>query len=88
MRDDSPAALRTDLSAVTWLFQTYDGRLHVTGHDRLFWHDVPLDRRRLQQVPRPLRDFPEALPRARRVAYRLWRGWRDPRAELRRLMGR
>ena len=77
--DDAPAALRADLSAVTWLFQTYDGRVHLRGHDRLFWHDVAFDRRRLQQVPRPLRDFPEELPRARRVAYRLWRGWRHLR---------
>jgi hypothetical protein len=82
--DDSPAALRTDLSAVTWLFQTYDGRLHVAGNDRFFWHDVPLDRRRLQQVPRLLRDFPEALPRARRVALRIWRAWRHSGAAERR----
>jgi hypothetical protein len=76
LSDDAPSALRTDLSLVTWLFQTYDGRLHLRGHGRLLWHDVPFDHRRLQQVPRPLRDFPEALPKARRVAYRLWRAWR------------
>ena len=88
VHDDSPSALRTDLSLVSWLFQTYDGRLHLSGYDRLFWHDVPLDRRRLQQVPRPLRDFPEALPRPLRAGYRLWRGWREPAAELRRRAGR
>jgi hypothetical protein len=74
--DDSPAALRSDLSLVTWMFQTYDGRLHIAGFDRLLWHDVPLDRRRLQQVPRPLRDFPEALPRVWRAVFRAWRAWR------------
>jgi hypothetical protein len=74
--DDSPAALRADLSLVTWLFQTYDGRLHISGFDRLLWHGVRLDRRRLQQVPRPLRDFPEALPRGWRVVLRIWRAWR------------
>ncbi|HEY3775421.1 MAG TPA: hypothetical protein VGL69_20630 [Solirubrobacteraceae bacterium] len=86
--DDSPSALRTDLSLVTWLYQTYDGRLHLSGCDRLLWHDAPLNRRRLQQVPRPLRDFPEQLPKARRLAYRLWRGYRDPAAELRRWTSR
>lgn len=86
--DDSPAALRTDLSLVTWLFQTYDGRLHTAGFDRLLWHDVPLDRRRLQQVPRALRDFPEALARRRRVAYRIWRAWREPARARRRWIRR
>ena len=86
--DDSPAALRSDLSLVTWLFQTYDGRLHIAGFDRLLWHDVPLDRRRLQQVPRPLRDFPETLSAGRGRAYRIWRAWREPPASLRRWAGR
>ena len=86
--DDSPAALRTDLSLVTWLFQTYDGRLHVSGFDRLLWHDVPLDHRRLQQVPRPLRDFPETLAPGPAAAYRLWRVWREPAGALGRWIGR
>ena len=61
--DDTPAALRADLSLVTWLFQTYDGRLHIAGNRRLRWHDVPIDPRRLQVVPRRLRTFPADFSR-------------------------
>ncbi len=71
--DDTPAALRADLSLVTWLFQTYDGRLHIAGNRRLRWHDVPIDPRRLQVVPRRLRTFPADFSPVQRIAWRAWR---------------
>ncbi len=86
--DPSPVALRSDLSQVTWMFQTYDGRLHVAGFNRVRWHDVPLDARRLQPVPALLRGFPPGLPRGRALLYRAWRAAREPRAALRRLVRR
>ncbi len=86
--DDSPAALRTDRSWVSWLFQTYDGRLQLAGNDRFVWHEVGIDRARLQQVPRPLRDFPEALSPRRHLAWRIWRGLHEPRAALARRWAR
>lgn len=82
--DDSPAALRADLSLVTWLFHTYDGRLHLAGYDRLRWHDVPLKAERLQVLPHGLRTFPANFSLGQRIAWRAWRTVREPRAELRR----
>jgi hypothetical protein len=78
--DDSPAALRADLSHVTWLFQTYDGRLHLAGNDRLRWHDVPLRAERLQVLPCGLRTFPANFSRRQRLAWLSWRVAREPRA--------
>jgi hypothetical protein len=83
--DDSSAALRADLSLVTWLFQTYDGRLHLAGNDRLRWHDIPLRTERLQLLPRGLRTFPANFSPRQRVAWRAWRLAREPRALLRRV---
>jgi hypothetical protein len=71
--DDSPAALRAHLSLVTWLFQTYDGRIHLAGNDRLRWHDVPLDAARLQVIPRRWQSFPPNFTRAQRLTWRAWR---------------
>lgn len=71
--DPAPAALRADVSQVSWLFQTYDGRLHVAGYPRARWHGVPLDSRRLQVVPRLFRGFPADYARWRSALYRLWR---------------
>lgn len=86
--DASPAALRADLSQVTWLFETYDGVLHVAGNRRSRWHDVPLDAARLQVIPRWLRGFPPTFTAGRRIAWRAWRAWREPRAALDRLSRR
>lgn len=86
--DPSPAALRADLSQVTWLFQTYDGVLHLAGNQRLRWHGVPLDAARLQIVPRLLRGFPPAFAPGRRMAWRAWRATREPGAAFRRLARR
>ena len=88
IEDPSPAALRADLSQVTWLFQTYDGVLRVAGNQRLRWHDVPLDAARLQVVPPWLRGFPPTLTTGRRIAWRAWRATREPRAALGRLSRR
>jgi hypothetical protein len=84
----SPAALRADLSEITWLFQTYDGMLHVAGNRRARWHDVPLDPGRLQVVPRWLRGFPPTFAPGRRLAWRAWRASREPRTALDRLSKR
>jgi hypothetical protein len=86
--DASPAALRADLSQITWMFQTYDGRLHFAGYARARWHGVPLDPRRLQLVPRPLRGFPPGFPALRALGFRVWRALREPRAALSRLARR
>jgi len=86
--DDAPAALRADLSLVTWLFQTYDGRLHLVGSDRLRWHDVPLRAKRLQVLPRGLRTFPANFSRRQRLAWRAWRLAREPQALVRRARSR
>ncbi len=81
--DDDPAALRADLSQVTWLFQTYDGAVHLVGNQRARWHDVALGSRRFQVVPGWLRGFPPSFSPRRRLAWRVWRAARDPRAALR-----
>lgn len=86
--DPSPAALRADLSLVTWLFQTYDGVLHLAGNPRSRWHGVPLDPARLQVVPRWLRGFPPTYTPGRRIAWRAWRATREPRVSLHRLTRR
>lgn len=86
--DTSPAALRADLSQVTWMFQTYDGRVHIVGSRRVRWHDVPLRPQRLQDVPRVLRGFPPGFSRRRKLLYRLWRLWREPRVSLQRIARR
>ncbi|HWF53243.1 MAG TPA: hypothetical protein VG223_01385 [Solirubrobacteraceae bacterium] len=76
----SPAALRADLSQVTWMLQTYDGRLKFAGYDRVRWHGVALDPRRLQLVPRALRAFPPSFSPVRALVFRAWRAWRARRA--------
>jgi hypothetical protein len=86
--DDDPAALRADLSQVTWLFQTYDGLLHIAGNRRVRWHDVPLRASRIQVVPRWLRGFPPSFSPGRRVAWRAWRALQDPQAGIERLTRR
>jgi len=83
-----PAALRADLSQVTWLFQTYDGIIHLAGNRRVRWHGVSLEASRLQVVPRWLRACPEDYTAAQRTAWRIWRALRAPRDTLRRRLNR
>jgi hypothetical protein len=75
--DNSAETLRTDLSYITYLFHGYDGTVFVHGNRRLIWHDVAIDRRRLQLLPKLLRKYPgvySALERRLINIYRRWRG--------------
>ena len=78
--DPSPAGLRADLSHVTWMFQTYDGRVHLVGNQRARWHDVPLRPESMQVVPVVLQGFPALFSPRRTILWRLWQLSREPRA--------
>lgn len=86
--DDRPAAMRADLSHVTWLFQTYDGRIHLAGNHRIRWHGGAFTAGRFQVVPRWLRNFPPNFSRSQRIVWRVWRARQEPLAALRRLRRR
>jgi hypothetical protein len=73
--DNSPAALRTDESHVTYLFQGFDGTLFVRGCNKLMWHGVDLNEEQLQHLPSWLRKHPAQLGRwGRRIIN--WYRWR------------
>lgn len=55
--DNRPETLRTDLSAVTYLFSGYDGTILLAGCQRLPWHEIELSSDLMQALPRPLRIF-------------------------------
>ena len=76
LEDNSVHALRTDLRAVTWMFTTHDGSVHLVGARWLPWHDTPMVAQEGAQVPRLLRMYPERMGFARRALYRLWRARR------------
>lgn len=57
--DNSVDAIRTEQPLVTYVFNGYDGTVFVRGCGRLGWHGIPYNERRLQQVPRCLRQYPD-----------------------------
>lgn len=56
--DNSIDALRTDHHYETKLFQLYDGTLMLTGNTRLIWHNIPIDREKLQVLSKRKRVYP------------------------------
>jgi hypothetical protein len=67
--DNSPQALRKDLSQVTYIFSGYDGTVLMTGAQRLPWHELPIKASRVQQLPWFLRRFPANYNVAQMVGY-------------------
>ncbi|MEO8778707.1 MAG: FkbM family methyltransferase, partial [Rhodanobacter sp.] len=56
--DNSVPVLRTDLSAVTWLFIGYDGTIFLDGRRAMPWHaKLPLKAQGMQRLPKFLRKF-------------------------------
>lgn len=56
--DNRPQSLRLDTTAVTHLFSGYDGTIFLSGKRELPWHDVALDEREFQVLPRYFRLYP------------------------------
>jgi len=77
--DNSLDALRDDRRFTTYLFTGYDGRVMLGGYRRLLWHDVPMRERRVQQLPRWLRTYPDDYSPAQRLAFRAYRRLRRSR---------
>jgi hypothetical protein len=71
--DNRPATLRQDASAITWMFFGYDGSVHIAGAKKLPWHNMPIDERRLQMVPRFLRRYPKNYSRLQKLLYKAYK---------------
>lgn len=76
LADNSPEALRADESAVTYIFNGYDGTVFVRGHGKMGWHGLPYDESRLQQLPRWLRQYPNHYAPWKRQFAKLYRSLR------------
>lgn len=71
--DNRPEVLRTDRSAVTYIFSGYDGKILLDGAKRLPWHRIPIKQNGFQQVPRIFRKYPGAFGPLRRYLFYLYR---------------
>ena len=61
LSDNSIDTLHTDRQFQTQLFQLYDGTLQIVGNRRLLWHNLRIDERKLQVLPRRLRRYPARI---------------------------
>ena len=70
--NNEPRTLREDVSAVTYLFSGYDGRLFVRGREFLGHHDIRIANR-LRQLPKCFRSYPPNFGRLTRWSYKVYR---------------
>jgi hypothetical protein len=61
MDNSSLDAVHADKSAVTYLFQLYDGTMKLAGNRELLWHHVPIDEEKIQILSRRKRIFPNKI---------------------------
>ena len=70
--DNSPHELRVFNDAVTWVFQTYDGEVRLTGYRKFLWHQLPMPAHAVRSVPWWLRGFPGSFGPVRRAIWALY----------------
>ncbi|MEW6291345.1 MAG: hypothetical protein AB1545_16025 [Thermodesulfobacteriota bacterium] len=71
--DNSIDAIRTDYSAVTYLFNGYDGTVFTSGCGRVCWHSIPYRHSRMQLVPLWLRTYPGNYGLTKKVFAKIYR---------------
>jgi hypothetical protein len=54
-------AVHTDHSYETIFFQLYDGTLKLVGNTNLIWHNIPIDEKRIQILPKGKRHYPARI---------------------------
>jgi hypothetical protein len=75
--DNSPAKLREDLSAVTYLFCGYDGTIMISGKNWIAHHGEIRISPRLRQLPSMFRKYPPNFSRVQEILYKFY--WRAAR---------
>lgn len=71
--DNCPEGLRTDRSAITYLFSGYDGKIFLEGAKCLPWHGVSIKQKRLQQVSKIFRRYPGTFGLLRKCLFYLYK---------------
>lgn len=71
--DNRPETLRTDLSAVTWIFSGFDGRVILHGSQKLPWHNLNIRPSHVQQMPQFFRQYPHSFGRLKRAAFKVYK---------------
>lgn len=88
MDTNDPRMLRTDLSAITYLFVGYDGRVFLRGHQRLYWHDIELRESKIQPLPKMLRKFPGNYSWPQKILFVAYLFWLHPVLAMKKVMKR
>jgi hypothetical protein len=59
--DNSLDALYKLTCYQTWLFQGFDGTLHIAGQKKLIWSNIEIEEARIQMLPQEMRSFCDKL---------------------------
>ena len=70
--NNQPAALREDVSTVTYIFCGYDGNIFLSGHGFLPWHQLRYSGR-VRQIPRIFRKYPDDFGGLTRKAFHAYK---------------
>jgi hypothetical protein len=74
--NNTPEALRTDLSYITYIFTGYDGRTFLRGNLSLPWHGVNYRESAAQQIPRVFQHFPGNFSKLKMKLFHFWKNLR------------
>ena len=66
---------RADLSAVTYLFQTFEGKILLSGNRDMCWHNVRMDEKSMQAIPGYLQKYPDRYNLIQKVCWKVFHLW-------------
>lgn len=78
LESNTPQVLRTDLSAITYMFLGYDGKLFLRGACKMPWHGMALKESKMQPLPSYIRRYPGNYSRFKKFVFTIFRLFREP----------
>lgn len=71
--DNRPQVMRTDTSAVTWIFSGFDGQVILAGNQKLPWHNLRFRASNVQQIPGIFRAYPHHYGPVRKTFFKVYK---------------
>lgn len=73
IENNSVEEIFKDKKYYTRLFHLYDGTIVLHGYDKLSWHGIIIKNKRIQQLPKYFRIFPENMGKFRLYLFKIYR---------------
>jgi hypothetical protein len=75
--DNNHITLRESTKFVTYIYYGYDGEVFIDGNSKLLWHNIKINKKKLQLVPKYFRKYPQNFTWFQNTIFGMWKRFKS-----------